>query len=85
MNPKKSIDCNMVISGGDQFPDLHAIRKDTEWGQEITTLWELSDEDRQRIADGGMIAIGLLWEPNQEGFPPIAASTTLPPYILDVN
>jgi len=76
MEPKKFIGTTVVLKGdGKDVGDLPAKLEDGAF----VTVWEPTEEERERILAGGLIQINLYWAPGQEGFPPIAVTATGPP------
>lgn len=66
MKPVKHKGCNAVYLGnGKEVGDLHCIR---QYPGHIDIVYELSDSDREVIAAGGQVMLGIHTEP----IPPVS-------------
>ena len=74
MKPRRTIDSNQVfrLSGGTEDNDLWArVCQDRDGLPLVSSVWELSDDDRAAVAAGANIEL-LVWG----GQPPVALATT---------
>ena len=67
-----------MLGDGENVGDMPAMKS----GAMYTTVWQPDDVELERIKAGGLVQLGVFWEPGQEGFPPLAVTVTDPPQQL---
>lgn len=74
MRPRRTPASNQVfrLPGGNEDNDLWLTNVELEGHPVLVSVWELSDEERARIAAGDNIQL-LVWGP---GHPPVQLATT---------